>query len=111
MERVVKVNSETRCARDSDIAVASSQMRPLKSAVSRSLVIAPLIVLFVLAATITQSQSGRQKQKPDPNSNQGSNSNTNAKARQVTRSTNSSRSPSQQNNSPGSGAPKTSVDD
>ncbi len=86
-------------------------MRALKSAPSRSLFIAPLIVLFVLAATITHSQSGRQKQKPDPNSNQGSNSNTNAKARQVTRSTNSSRSPSQQNNSPGSGAPKTSVDD
>src|SRR5437899_3013751 len=111
MERVVKVTSETRCGRDGDIAVTSSQMRGLKSAVSRSLIIAPLIVLFVLAATMTHSQSGRQKQKPDPNSNSGSNTNTNAKARQVTRSTNSSRSTSQQNNSPGSGASKTSADD
>src|SRR6266571_9156296 len=111
MERVVKFKSETRCARDGDIAVTSSQMRVLKSAVSRSLVIAPLIVLFALAATITHSQSGRQKQKPDPNSNSGSNTNTNAKARQVTRSTNSSRSASQQNNSSVSGAPKTTADD
>src|SRR5437867_328023 len=111
MGRVVKVNSKTRCARDGEITVTSSQMRALKSAPSRSLFIAPLIVLFVLAATITHSQSGRQKQKPDPNSNSGSNTNTNAKTRQVTRSTNSSRSASQQNNSSVSDTPKASADD